>query len=100
MNNMNNMIKMIDISKIGERGQIVIPLEMRQKLGIKPGEKFLVVNRDRDIIFRAISENKSIERIEEDLIDMKIADKRWKEIEQGKLKKSTKKEFLKELENW
>ncbi len=35
-----------------------------------------------------------------DNLDLEIASKRWKEIEEGKFSKSNEKEFLKELENW
>jgi AbrB family looped-hinge helix DNA binding protein len=29
---------------VGERGQIVLPAEMRKKLGINPGDKLLVIS--------------------------------------------------------
>lgn len=28
---------------LGERGQVVIPAEIREKLGLEPGEKFMVL---------------------------------------------------------
>ncbi|MEK6952460.1 MAG: hypothetical protein AABX29_05580 [Nanoarchaeota archaeon] len=43
---------------------------------------------------------KNMKRIEENLIDMKIVDKIWKEIERGKFRKFTEEEFEKEMENW
>ncbi|MCE5239830.1 AbrB/MazE/SpoVT family DNA-binding domain-containing protein [bacterium] len=30
-------------STVGERGQVVIPAEVRERLGIKPGDKLLVL---------------------------------------------------------
>jgi len=32
---------------VGERGQIVIPSKLRKKLGIKPGDKILVLGREQ-----------------------------------------------------
>lgn len=90
----------VDISKVGERGQIVIPRDIRKKLGIHQGEKFLVINQDEDIIFRPLRKVKSFEQLEEDLIDMQIADKRWKEIEEGKKVVKSKADFLRELDTW
>ena len=90
----------IDISKVGERGQIVIPQDIRKKLHIQQGEKFLVINHDGDIIFRPLRNIKSIERLEEDIIDTQIAAKRWNEIEEGKKTVTSKEEFLHELKTW
>ncbi len=47
MAKINNMfeIKNYGMATLGERGQIVIPKEIRDKMGIKPGDKFLVFSR-------------------------------------------------------
>jgi AbrB family looped-hinge helix DNA binding protein len=31
--------------KVGERGQVVIPLELRKRLGINPGDKLVALSR-------------------------------------------------------
>lgn len=92
----------IEISKLGERGQIVIPQEFRKKLNIKKGEKFLVVKSDSKLILQQIKKlkAKTVEQLKEDLIDIKIAENRFKEIREGKKVIKTKKEFLKEMEEW
>ncbi len=92
----------IEISKVGERGQIVIPQEFRDKLNIKRGEKFLVVRTDNKLILQQMRtlKSKSIEQLREDLVDIKIAEDRLKEIEEGKGIVRTKEEFLKEMERW
>lgn len=90
----------IEISRLGERGQIVIPQEIRKRLHMRQGEKFLVISEDEDIIFRPLKKVKSLKQLEEDMIDMQIAKKRWKEIEEGKKVVSSKEKFLKEMENW
>jgi len=92
----------IEISKVGERGQIVIPQEFREEMNIRKGEKFLVVKIDNKLIFQQMEKLKSetLEQLKEDLIDIKIAEDRLKEIERGKCVIQTKEEFLKEMEEW
>jgi len=92
----------MEISKVGERGQIVIPQEFRDELHIKKGEKFLVVKSDNKLIFQQIRKlkAKNIDQLREDLIDMKIAEDRIKEIEQERVIPQTKKQFLKEMKKW
>ena len=41
-----------DIIKVSSKGQIVIPREIRKKLGVSCGEKLLVLTRDGDILLR------------------------------------------------
>lgn len=43
-----------DIIKVSSKGQIVIPREVRKKLGVKPGEKLLVLTHDGDILLRKV----------------------------------------------
>ena len=38
-----------DVIKVSPKGQIVIPKEIRKKLGVRSGEKLLVLTRDGDI---------------------------------------------------
>ena len=47
---MNEQVE--DIIKVSSKGQIVIPREVRKKLGVKGGEKLLVLTRDGDILLR------------------------------------------------
>jgi antitoxin PrlF len=41
-----------DIIKVSSKGQIIIPREVRKKLGMQGGEKLLVLTRDGDILLR------------------------------------------------
>jgi len=41
-----------DIIKVSSKGQIVIPRDVRKKLGMQGGEKLLVITRDGDILLR------------------------------------------------
>ena len=45
-----------DIIKVSSKGQVVIPREVRKKLGVKGGEKLLVLTRDGDILLRKAKE--------------------------------------------
>lgn len=45
-----------DVIKVSSKGQIVIPREVRKKLGVKGGEKLLVLTRDGDILLRKTGE--------------------------------------------
>ena len=40
----------IDTTKMSSRGQVVIPLDMRE--GIKEGDKLIVIKRDNEIILK------------------------------------------------
>ena len=51
-----------DIIKVSPKGQIVIPKEIRKKLGVRGGEKLLVLTRNGDILLRK-TEEVSIEDI-------------------------------------
>ena len=41
---------MIDTTKMSSRGQVVIPLDMRE--GIKEGDKLIVIKKDNEIILK------------------------------------------------
>ena len=45
----------IETTKMSSKGQVVIPEEIRHKLGLKTGDRFLVIG-DRDVvIFKTLS---------------------------------------------
>ena len=56
------MEKLEDIAKVSSKGQIVIPKEIRERLGVQPGERLLVMTRDKEIILRK-TESVSLEEI-------------------------------------
>jgi antitoxin PrlF len=45
-----------DVIKVSSKGQIVIPREVRKKLGVKGGEKLLVLTCGGDIVLRKTKE--------------------------------------------
>ena len=42
-------------TKLSSKGQIVIPEEIRERLGLKPGDQFVVVGDKDVVILKAIS---------------------------------------------
>jgi AbrB family looped-hinge helix DNA binding protein len=49
----------IETTKLSSKGQIVIPEEIRKRLGLKTGDKFLVLG-DRDIVILKTLSNPSL----------------------------------------
>ena len=45
----------LEITSMSSRGQVVIPLEIREQLGLKEGEKFVVVGEEDTIILKKVS---------------------------------------------
>ncbi len=61
--------KYIGISKVGEKGQIVIPKEAREMFGIKPGDSLVILcNKKKGI---AILKSDVIESSIDDIIKTK-----------------------------
>ena len=38
------------VTKVDEKGRILLPKELRKRMGIKPGEEFLVTDVDADAV--------------------------------------------------
>jgi len=70
------MLEDPEITTMSEKGQVVIPQEIRKYLGIKPKTKFVVFVINNDIVMRKL-----------DIPDIK---KEWKSIFQSINKKSLK----------
>ena len=45
----------LEITSMSSRGQVVIPLDIREQLGLKEGEKFLVVGEEDTVILKKIT---------------------------------------------
>ena len=86
----------IDITKMSSKGQIVIPQELRE--GINEGDKLVVIrSEDQIILKRADSFDKNLE---EDLKFAKKTEEAWKDIDEGKFKKTSSNDFLKEIRSF
>jgi len=44
----------LDITKLSGKGQIVIPNEVRKRMGLKEGMRFLVIDLDDTIVLRKL----------------------------------------------
>ena len=42
-------------SKVGERGQVTIPKELRTRYGVKPGQEVVFVEHDEGLLIRKVS---------------------------------------------
>lgn len=49
---------MANVVSVSSKGQIVIPKEIREALGITKGEKFIIVGEKDTILLKKIEENK------------------------------------------
>ena len=75
---------------MGERGQIVIPAELRKELGLKAKTRFLIKGKGKTLILQKLD-------LEQEKREM---DKLWKEIDKafkGK-RRPTEKEILDEVQ--
>lgn len=53
----------IDMTKLSQKGQVVIPNAVRRKLGLREGMKFLVVGVDDTIVLRRLEMNEERSRL-------------------------------------
>lgn len=92
----------IEISKIGERGQVVVPQEFREDLKLEKGEKLIVVKADNKLIFEPMKnlKAKTLHELNEDLLDIKISNAFWENVKKGKVISQSKEDFLKDLKKW
>ncbi len=92
----------IDIGKVGVKGQIVIPQEMRKDLGIHSGKKVLIVEGKNEIIVRPFNKFKmeTLEELKEQIIDMKLAEEAMEDIEKGNYESMSEKKFFKKMDKW
>ncbi len=45
----------LEITSMSSRGQVVIPLDIREQLGLKEGEKFVVVGEEDTVILKKVA---------------------------------------------
>ena len=86
----------IDITRMSSKGQVVIPQELRR--GISEGDKLVVIRNNDQIILKKA--DKFDKNLEEDLEVAKQVEEAWKDIEEGRFKKMSSEEFLKEIRSF
>jgi AbrB family looped-hinge helix DNA binding protein len=45
----------METAYVNSKGQLVIPLKIRRKLGVKPGTKICFVERDHEVLFQPMT---------------------------------------------
>ncbi|MBI3333905.1 AbrB/MazE/SpoVT family DNA-binding domain-containing protein [Candidatus Pacearchaeota archaeon] len=83
----------IETATISSKGQIVIPSSMRKDL--KEGDRFLIIKDKSSFLLKKADDLD--EKFKEDLEFARRTEEAWKEIEEGKFKRMSKEEFLKEI---
>jgi len=56
---------LVETTKLSEKGQVVIPKEFRKKMGLKPGNQFLVIAAKETIILQRMEMVKRKLKVEE-----------------------------------
>ena len=56
---------LVETTKLSEKGQVVIPKDFRKKMGLKPGNQFLVIAAEEAIILQRMEIVKKKIKVEE-----------------------------------
>lgn len=65
---------------VEDRGRIVIPKDVREKLGIRGGEKMRVEERDGDVVISPVKSRSSLKELRGVVKDSEIEPSKVKEI--------------------
>lgn len=98
-NTKSNKNKMIDINvtRVSSKGQIVIPLDMRDSF--KEGDKIVVMKGEEDtLILKKM--NKFYEKLLDDLEFARRTEKAYEAYERGEFISMDFDEFIKEMKKW
>jgi AbrB family looped-hinge helix DNA binding protein len=82
--------------KTSTKGQIVIPLKIREKLDIHNGSILAVTTEKDMIVLKKVESGLT----SEDLKTLKLVEGGWKDMEIGRHKTRSKEDFFKELKEW
>lgn len=89
---------MPELTRISSKGQVVIPVRVRERLGIKSGSIFAILtHRKGGVVVLKRLDSKSLRA---DLQVLREVERAWKEIERGQARRVTRKRFLEELKTW
>jgi AbrB family looped-hinge helix DNA binding protein len=86
----------VAITKMSSKGQVVIPVEMRND--ILEGEKLLIIKNDKQIIIKKASELDK--NMTNDLEFAKKTESAWKRIKAKKETKMGFDDFISEMKKW
>ncbi|MDE1825550.1 MAG: AbrB/MazE/SpoVT family DNA-binding domain-containing protein [Candidatus Micrarchaeota archaeon] len=88
--------KMVEITRTSSKGQVVIPTDIRKKMGIKTGSLFFITSKNGMIVMKRLNAKIS----NADLKTLRNVEEAWKDIEDGRYKVYSKEAFSKELAKW
>jgi AbrB family looped-hinge helix DNA binding protein len=86
----------ISITKMSSKGQIVIPLEIREDFNI--GDKIIIFRSGKQIIMKKADDFD--ENLKDDILFAKKTEEAFKKYEKGEFREVDSKEFLKLLDKW
>lgn len=92
----NKDLRQMELARVSSKGQLVIPRNIRETLGIKEGDFFATTSEKDVILLKKIKSP----ILKEDIKILQDAEEAWKEIESGKCRTMRKEDFLKELKKW
>ena len=93
---MKEELEIPELTKVSSKGQIVIPTDIRRRLGIKKGSVFAVIAKKDMVVFKKLNTKMK----PEDLRTLKLIQEAWDDIEKGRYKVYSKEAFFKELKKW
>ena len=93
---MQKHIENLEIAKVSSKGQLVIPQDIRIKLGIKEGNMFAVASVDNMLVLKKIESPVS----EADMKTLKMVEEAWDDIKEGRYSVASLDEFEKQAEKW
>lgn len=66
---------LVETTKLSGKGQVVIPKDFREKMGLKPGNRFLVIATEDAIILQRIEDVRRKMEVDEILSKAKVMTK-------------------------
>ena len=65
----------LELTRLSGKGQVVIPTEVRRKMGLKEGTKFLVIGLDDVIVLRRLELSEEKVRLKKLLAETRVSAK-------------------------
>ncbi len=87
-----------ELTRISSKGQVVIPVRVRDRLGIKAGSAFAILTPGKGglVVLKKI-ESKAMEA---DLKLLREVERAWGEIKRGRGRRASRERFVKDLKTW
>jgi len=85
-----------ELTRASSKGQIVIPRDLRRKLGIIEGSIFAISAMKNMIVLRKLDTGMK----PEDLKTLKLLEEAWEDVEKGRSRAYSKEAFFKEFKKW